>query len=94
MAQLAGTTDTYDIRGGREDLQDKIFLINKADTPFMANIGRGKASAVKHEWQTDTLAPANLNNAVLEGDEYAYADVTPTVRAGNYCQISRDTNRH
>lgn len=91
MAQLAGTTDTYDIRGTREDLQDKIFLINKADTPFMANIGRGKATAVKHEWQTDTLAPANLNNAYIEGDEYAYADVTPTVRAGNYCQISRET---
>ncbi len=91
MAQLAGTTDTYDIKGGREDLQDAIFRISPTETPFMSNIGRGPAKAVRHEWQTDALAPVNLNNAYIEGDEYTYADVTPTVRVGNLCQISRET---
>ncbi len=51
MAQLAGTTDTYDSRGIREDLQDKIYLINKADTPFISNIGKGSCTSTKHEWQ-------------------------------------------
>jgi len=91
MAQLAGTTDTFDSRGGREDLQDKIYMISKADTPFISNIGRAKADAVKHEWQVDQLAAIDLNNAFIEGDEYAYADVAPTVRVGNYTQISRKT---
>lgn len=48
MAQLAGTTDTYDSKGIREDLQDKIYMINKADTPFISNIGRTKVDSTKH----------------------------------------------
>lgn len=91
MAQLAGTTDTFDSRGGREDLQDKIYMISKADTPFISNIGRGKAEATKHEWQVDQLGAIDLNNAFVEGDEYSYADVAPTTRVANYCQISRKT---
>jgi hypothetical protein len=27
MAQLAGTTDTYDLKGQREDLMNRIFMI-------------------------------------------------------------------
>lgn len=91
MAQLAGTTDTYDSRGIREDLQDKIYLINKADTPFISNIGKGSCTSTKHEWQVDVLEPADANNAFPEGDEYTYADVAPTTRVGNYTQISRRT---
>lgn len=89
MAELAGTIDTYSRIGLREDLQNKIFMITPEDTPFMSNIGRGRAKAIKHEWQTDTLAAPDLTNAQLEGDEYTYATRTPTVRVGNYCQISR-----
>lgn len=91
MAQLAGTTDSYDIKGAREDLQDRIYMISKADQPFIANIGKGTADGVKHEWQVDALGAADLNNAYPEGDEYTYADVTPTTRVGNFCQISRKT---
>lgn len=91
MAQLAGTTDTYDSKGIREDLQDKIYMINKADTPFISNIGRTKVDSTKHEWQLDVLAPADANNAFPEGDEYTYADVNPPARVGNYTQISRKT---
>lgn len=91
MAQLAGTTDTYDTKGLREDLQDKIYMINKADTPFISTIGRAKAEATKIEWQVDVLAAADANNAFIEGDEYTYADVAAPTRVGNYTQISRKT---
>ena len=89
MAQLAGTTDTYDIKGMREDLQNKIFMITPEDTPFMSNIRRNRGSAVRHEWQTDVLAAPDTANAQIEGDEYVYADRSPTVRVGNLMQISR-----
>jgi hypothetical protein len=89
MAQLAGTTDTYDMKGLREDLQNTIFMLTPEDTPFLSNIGRDKASATKHEWQTDTLAAPDTSNAQIEGDEYVYADRAPTVRVGNFTQISR-----
>jgi hypothetical protein len=89
MAQLAGTTDTYDLKGLREDLQNTIFMLTPEDTPLISNIGRDKASATKHEWQTDVLAAPDTTNAQIEGDEYVYADRAPTVRVGNYTQISR-----
>jgi hypothetical protein len=91
MAQVAGTQDTYVTKGLREDLQDKIFLINKDDTPFISNVGSDKADAVKTEWQIDVLDPPDLNNAFIEGDTYTYALPTPTQRVGNYCQIMRKT---
>jgi hypothetical protein len=89
MAQLAGTTDSYDLKGLREDLQNKIFMITPEDTPFMSNIRRTKATSTRHEWQTDSLAAPDTTNAQIEGDEYVYADRSPTVRVGNLTQISR-----
>jgi len=42
------------------------------------------------EWQTDTLTAASSANAQLEGDDSPTATaVVPTVRLGNYTQISR-----
>ena len=58
MAQLSNTFETFDAVGGREDLQNVIYDISPTDTPFMSSIGTGSASAVKHEWQTDSLAAA------------------------------------
>jgi len=67
MTQLAGTTDTYDLKGLREDLQNTIFMLTPEDTPLISNIGRDKASATKHEWQTDALAAPDTTNAQIEG---------------------------
>ncbi len=91
MAQAAGTYDTYDNIGNREDLIDKIADISPTDCPVQRMIGKSKATATKHEWQTDALAAANADNAVIEGDEYSYTDPTPTVRIANYTQIFRKT---
>jgi hypothetical protein len=53
-------------------------------------VGRGKATNTLHEWQTDAL-DAVAANARVEGDEYTYTAVTPTVRLNNQTQISSKT---
>jgi hypothetical protein len=91
MAIVANTFTTYDAIGVREQLDDLIFNIAPTDTPLMSGIGKGKASNVYFEWQTDTLASA-ANNAQLDGDDVgSFTAVTPTVRIGNRTQISRKT---
>lgn len=88
MAQVANTYSSYDLVGAREDLQDKIYMISPTETPYQSNIGTTSVKAKKHEWQTDALAAAAENKQV-EGDEFAYAAPTPTVRVGNFTQIAR-----
>lgn len=87
MAIVANTLLTFSAIGNREDLSNTIFNIDPVETPFMGNIGKGKAEAVLHEWQTQALAAAGAN-AALEGDETSFTAATVTVRAVNRCQIS------
>ncbi len=89
MAIQTNAFSTYDAIGNREDLTDVIYNISPRDTPLITAVGKGKAKAVLHEWQTDTLATATTDNAQLEGDVVAGTASTPTTRAQNYCQISR-----
>ena len=89
MAQVTNTYSTYDSVGQREDLTDIIYSISPTDTPFMSSIGKEKATAVLHEWQTDALAAAASDNYQIEGDEIAFAAPTATVRLNNRTQISR-----
>ena len=88
MAQPADTFSSYDAVGNREDLADVIYDISPMDTPFMSSIAKVNASATFHEWQTDSLAAASSTNAVIEGDDATTDASTPTVRLGNYTQIS------
>lgn len=74
--------------GNREDLTNVIYNISPTETPFMSAIGKSKATGVKHEWQTDTLAAASGSNAQVEGDVVAGSSSSPTVRLYNYTQIS------
>jgi hypothetical protein len=77
--------------GQREDLTDIIYDISPTETPFMSSIGKTKATAVYHEWQTDSLAAATTANASVEGADATSATLAPTVRLGNYCQIIQKT---
>jgi hypothetical protein len=79
----------------KEDLANFISMVTRDETPFMASIGKSKAKAIYHEWQTDELlAPGS--NAVAEGstfstvagDQAAGGDRT---RLGNYTQINSKT---
>ena len=54
----------------KEDLANFISMVTRDETPFMASIGKTKAKAIYHEWQTDELlAPGS--NAVAEGSTFS-----------------------
>jgi hypothetical protein len=92
MALITNTFTTYSAVGLREDLSDIIYNISPTETPFMTAIAREKATAILHEWQTDALETPNGNNAKIQGDDISSFDaVVPTVRLGNYTQISAKT---
>ena len=85
------TYQTYTAIGMREDLSDVIYSISPTDTPFFSSVGKTKATAVLHEWQTDSLAAATLSNFTVEGDTASDATMSPTTRVGNRCQIAQKT---
>lgn len=98
MTISANTVLTFSAIGNREDLVDKIYNISPVDTPFQAAVGKTKAAAVLHEWQTDTLASAQTTssgNAQLEGDDKVLSSTISsaafTSRVNNTCQISDKT---
>lgn len=92
MAVITHTVTTNSIKGIREDLSDVIYNISPTETPFMANASRGSETNTFFEWQTDALEAADNTNAQLEADDITtYDAITPTVRLGNYMQISRKT---
>ena len=85
------TYQTYTAIGQRQDLSDVIYDISPTDTPFMSSIGKTKATAVLHEWQTDSLTAASLDNFTVEGATASDGTMTPTVRVGNRLQIAQKT---
>lgn len=87
MTQPTNTFDTYDAVGNREDLQDKIYMVSPEKTPVMSSGRRFKATAKFHEWQRDSLATPNKDNAVIEGDDRTGTALTATERVGNYMQL-------
>ena len=83
----AGGNDDQN-KSEREDLANFISMITRDETPFMSSIGKTKATATLHEWQTDELA-APAFNAQEEG--VYEADLTQDSeyrnRLGNSTQI-------
>ena len=90
MAAPTNTLQTYQAKGIREDLANVIYRIAPTQTPFLSAIPKVSADNTYHEWQTQDLAAAG-SNAQIEGDDATAAAVTPTVRLGNYTQISAKT---
>ena len=70
----------------REDLANFISMITRDETPFMSSIGKTKATAIYHEWQTDELNTPG-NSRIGEGTDYILPGTTgglggaPDVRA-------------
>jgi hypothetical protein len=59
----------------REDLANFITMITRDETPFTSSIGKAKATAIYHEWQTDQLeAPGN--SRIGEGTDWIAPDAT------------------
>jgi len=87
MAVPSGTFQRTGKVAVREELHDTISNIAPTQTPFMSNIGSGKANNTYVEWLTDTLAAADANNAVINGDDAANDTLTDAVRLANYTQL-------
>ena len=85
------TYQTYTAIGQREDLSDVIYNISPTETPFLNSVGKTKATAVYHEWQTDSLAAVNVSNYAVEGATASDATIGVTTRVGNRTQISQKT---
>jgi hypothetical protein len=85
------TYQTFTAIGMREDLSDVIYNISPVDTPIMSSIGKTSATAVYHEWQTDSLSAATTANAAVEGADATSITASPTTRVGNYTQIVQKT---
>ena len=94
-ARSASATGNATNAGEKEDLANFISMISRDETPFLSSIGRTKATAILHEWQTDELAtPAQ--GAVAEGVSFstqaaAQAAEPYRTRLANYCQINSKT---
>lgn len=91
MTIATNTFTTFAAKGNREDLTDVIYNISPTQTPFMSAVGKGKATATFHEWQTDALAAAASNIQLQGDDSFTLDPVTATTRLGNYTQIMRKT---
>jgi len=92
MAIVSNTYLTFDSKGNREQLANTIYSISPEETPIVSQMAKENAKGVLFEWQTDALAAVDSANAVLQGDDVtSFAAVTPTVRVGNYTNISRKT---
>jgi len=94
-ARSASATGNGTNAGEREDLANFISMISRDETPFLSSIGKTKATAIFHEWQTDELATPT-SAAVAEGVQYstqasAQAAEPYRTRLGNYTQINSKT---
>lgn len=87
MSQTSNTYETFDVSTLREQLSSVIENISPYERPFLSNIGRTSVAGRYEEWAEDALATAVTTNAVAEGDEASWDEVTPPVRYGNYTQI-------
>ena len=90
MAQAEGAHSAYDepigTGGNREDLSDLLWDVSPTETPGITAIGKNKATAITHDWLTDSLEdPAD--NAHIEGDDAAPVAPASRVRLSNHTQI-------
>jgi len=90
MAVPAGTFQTFQQIGRREDLSDMIYDISPTEKPFTSAVKKVKATQSKHEWQTDALASASPTaSAIIEGDDASANTADVTVRLNNELQTFR-----
>ena len=81
---------TYAAVGDREDLSNTIYNIAPTETPVVSSIGKTKATATFHEWQTDDLSAASAAG-LIEGADAGAASTAATTRVGNRTQIQGKT---
>lgn len=88
MAKVANAYTTYQAKGNREDLSNRIYNIDPFDTPIFNSAGRRNATNRTFDWQTEKLPAVDGDNARQEGFELNRAPSQPTTRQKNVAQIS------
>lgn len=91
MTVPTNTLQTYAAVGNREDLENIIYKITANKTPFTMNIGKDKASATYHEWQTFSLRTPVGTNKQIQGDTTTTTAPKVTTRVGNRTQIFKES---
>ena len=66
----------------REDLANFISMLTRDETPFMSSIGKTKATAIYHEWQTDQLNSPG-NSRIGEGTDYIVPGASSGIGGGS-----------
>lgn len=80
--------NSYELNGVKQSFAEWISNISPADYPFQSMIGKVASTNAKFEWQTDSDAPVDPNNALMEGFEFADLDDTfaKTIPMSGYTQ--------
>ena len=91
MAVPSNTYQSVSVIGNREDLVNQVFNVDPDVVVLQTALKKTKATNTYHEWLTDVLASPVANNAAIQGDDATAQAVTPSVRLGNYTQISTKT---
>lgn len=86
MPAPTNTYTTFNLRGAAEDVDSKIYNLSPEETPFASSLASFKVDARIHQWQEDSFANANKDNAQVEGDDFSGAAQTPTLMLQNSIQ--------
>lgn len=89
MAAPTNTYTTYDLRGAKESVDSQIYNLSPEETPFASSIKGEQVYNRLHQWQEDSYASANKDNAAIEGDDFSGAALTPTFLLANQHQTFR-----
>lgn len=91
MTVPANTLVKAAVVGEREDLENDIYRVAPEETPFTSNIGKMKIKNTLHEWQVESLATPNPDNANYEGDDATIDAAHQPVRRNVHAQIFDET---
>lgn len=83
------TLQSYDLKGKKLSFANWISNLSPTDTPFVSMTGKESITQTLFQWQTDSLAAVDANNAQVEGSQATSAVRTPTTVKENTTQILR-----
>ena len=88
---MADTTQmvSYDLNGKKLSFANWISNLSPQDTPFVSMTGKEAINQTLFQWQTDSLAAAVEDNAVIEGSQAVSAKRESTTKLSNITQILR-----
>lgn len=87
MPAPAGTTQTFQMVGIKEQVSDVIINIAPMDTPFFTMVPKGTAKTRTPEWLRDTLANPSPTNIVVEGNDPTNLTAVDPDRIKNVTQL-------